>query len=81
MSYKITIINNENGEVIANEENAVAIVGAIGNEDTTHALGLTECNGKQLFCALSAVEKVKKGLLENHPEIELMLMIKELKDE
>lgn len=33
MSYKITITNNKTGEIIANNGNAVAIVGTIADEE------------------------------------------------
>ena len=33
MSFTITIKNNENGEVLVNEKNAVAIIGAFESDD------------------------------------------------
>ena len=58
MSYKITITNNKNGEIIVNEENAVAIVGAIGNEQGTRSIVFTDCDAISLGDAISAAEDV-----------------------
>lgn len=58
MSYKVTITNNETGEVLVNEENAVAIVGAIGNEQGTRSIVFTDCDAISLGDAISAAEYV-----------------------
>ena len=58
MSYKVTITNNETGAVLVSEENAVAIVGAIGNEQGTRSIVFTACDAISLVDAISATEGV-----------------------
>lgn len=58
MSYKVTITNNETGAVLVNEENAVAIVGAIGNEQGTRSIGFTACDAISLGNAILATEDI-----------------------
>ncbi len=72
MSFKITIINNEDGEVVLNEENAVAIIGAVGIEKGAHCFGYTACNGIELLSTLQGVEKAKGSILEDSPVIAMM---------
>lgn len=72
MSYKVTITNNETGEVLINEENAVAIVGAIGNEIGTHSIGFTACNAISIGNAILAAEDIISQL-KTEPGIKLVL--------
>lgn len=77
MSYKVTITNNKNGEVLVNEENAVAIVGAIGNEQGTHSIGVTACDAISLGNAILAAEDVILQL-KTEPGVKLVLELKAL---
>lgn len=79
MSYKIIITNNETGAVLANEENAVAIIGAIGNEQGTHSIGFIDCDAISLGDAISAAEYVISQL-KTEPEVKLVLELKALVD-
>lgn len=79
MSFKVTITNNKNGEVIVNEENAVAIIGAIGNEEGTHSIGLTACDAISLGDAILAAEDVISQL-KTDPRVKLVLELKALMD-
>lgn len=69
MSYKVTITNNETGAVLVNEEKAVAIVGAIGNEQGTHSIVFTDCDAISLGDAISAVEDVISQLKTIKPTV------------
>lgn len=71
MSYKITIINNDDNSVIVNEENAVAIIGAITNGENTACLAHTVCNGSDILNTLIGVERAKKTLFDEHPLLKL----------
>lgn len=79
MSYKVTVTNNENGKVLIDEENAVAIVGAIGNEQGTRSIGFTACNAISLGDAISAAEDVISQL-KTEPRVKLVLELKALMD-
>lgn len=78
MSYKITITNNKNGGVLVNEENAVAIVGAIGNEQGTYSIGLTACDAVSLWNAILAAEDVIMQLKTEPGVKKLVLELKAL---
>lgn len=58
MSFKVTITNNKNGEVIVNEENAVAIVGAVANKQNIAKIGLTDCNTLYLANVILGAETI-----------------------
>lgn len=57
MSYKITITNNETGEILLNNENAVAIVGGISDETRAAQFVHVDCNEIRLACATFMAEK------------------------
>lgn len=73
MSYKVTITDNETGEVLVNEENAVAIVGAIGNEQGTRSIGFTACDAISLGDAIMMAEKIISKIKNEVPIIESLL--------
>ena len=75
MSFKVTIINNENGEVLVNEENAVAVIGAITNADHTQGVGYTNCNALRLAESVRGARASISALLKSHPEIELLVRL------
>ena len=58
MSFKITITDNKNGEVILNEKNAVAIIGAVTTKEKTSGLGYTKCNAFEIIEAICGAESV-----------------------
>ena len=80
MSFKITIINNENGDVLVNEENAVEIIGEVKNKEETACLGFTSCNGIQLLEVVEGNDKAKREILNNSPHIKLMYDLKAMMD-
>ena len=57
MSFKIKITNNESGEVLVNEENAVAVIGALAVENGTAEIGFCACNTFDVCRTLSAAKK------------------------
>lgn len=80
MSYKITIVDNENGNVLLNEENAKAIIGAVTNDEHTACLGFTACKANDFLNALFGVDAAKDALLKNNPKIEARYALKGLMD-
>ncbi len=80
MSYKVTIINNENNEVLLDLSDARAIIGAVSEEEGTHCLGFTNCNGGILLSTLDGVDTAKDSILKNSPEVAKMYMLKGLLD-
>lgn len=72
MSFKITIINNENGEVIAHEEDALAIVGAIKTEEYTQRIGFTSCDPFILAETIVGAEKTICKLKNEHKELNFL---------
>lgn len=80
MSFKITIINNENGEVLANEENAVAIVGAITNEEATAQMAFVNCDTIKLANAIHYAEGVTSKIRGETPKLNLLLALSDALD-
>ena len=56
MSYKITITNNETGEILVDNDNAVAIVGAISDEEKVGQMCFTNCNPLTLVSVIQGAE-------------------------
>ena len=75
MKFKITVTNNENGEVLFNEENAVAIIGAIKSEQGTHAMGFISCDVISLGRAILAAEDVISQTKRKFPEVDASLRL------
>lgn len=80
MSYKITITNNKDGEVLVNEENAVAIVGAVVNKQETAKIGFTDCNASCLVNAILGAETVISEIKNEVPAVDLLLLLKAMED-
>lgn len=80
MSYKITITNNKNGEVMVNEENAVAIVGAVVNKQNIAKIGFTDCNTLHLANAILGAEAVISEIKNEEPSVDLLLRLKAMED-
>ena len=79
MSYKITIIDNDNGNVILDESEAVAIIGAVSNEEDTAEIGFTDCNGVILAQALDAADGVISTIEERSPQIAILRALRAIK--
>ena len=80
MSYKIIITNNKDGEIIVNEENAVAIVGAVANKQDIAKIGFTDCNTLCLANAILGAETVISEIKNEVPAVDLLLQLKAKED-
>lgn len=80
MSYKVTITNNKNGKVMVNEENAVAIVGAVVNKQDIAKIGFTDCNAFDLANAILSAEAVISEIKNKEPAVDLLLQLKAMED-
>lgn len=73
MSFKVQIINNETNEVLVDETEAVAIVGAITNDKGTRSVGYTRCNIMSLCSAIAGASKIIEEFQEENPMLGAML--------
>lgn len=80
MSYKIIIIDNDDNNVVINENNAKAIIGAVAGEKAVSGVGMLECKSDVVLKTLETLKKVEKDVFEKHPRLELALLLKEMKD-
>lgn len=76
MKFKITVTNNENGEVLFNEENAAAIIGAINSKKGTRGIGFFSCDvisiGKAILAAEDAISQTKRKFPKADASLRLM---------
>ena len=77
MSYKILIVNNDDGNVVVDEKEARAIVGAVSYGDKTQALGLTDCNALDLVCTTHIAKDVIDTLTKKNPDVAMLLALLE----
>jgi hypothetical protein len=80
MSYKVIIIDNKTNEVVINEDNAGAIIGAVSSEEGVHCLGLTDCKATEILSTLEGVDKATDALTKENPKIGLLHSLERLKD-
>ena len=80
MSFKIVITDNDNGKVLVNEENAVAILGSFVNEEKTVQMGFCKCNSVELACAVREADEVIRKIKSKKPELELLEKLAALKE-
>lgn len=78
MSYTIKIVNNEDGEVVIDENNALAIIGGIGAEKGEHLIGFTDCNSFKLAGTIFAAQKTIATLLKQTPEVKMLVQLGDL---
>ena len=67
MSFKITIIGNDNGDVIFEEENAKAIIGGVTTDERTGCIVHTAGNRNHILNAVNGAEEAKKELFKADP--------------
>lgn len=72
MSYKITIVDNKDGKVLLEEENAKAIIGSVVNDEHVACLAHIACTNNDILNALSGVESAKKALFDANPLLKLI---------
>lgn len=75
MSYKILIVNNDDGNVVVDEKEARAIVGAVTYGEQSQALGLTDCTGLDLVCTIHAAEKTIDTITKENPDVAMLLAL------
>ena len=81
MSFKVTIINNKNGDVIVNEENAAAIIGAIGTKNDVHCMGfIQDCSLLEMAGALEGAKRAEEEVAKAHPEVKLAMFLGVLRE-
>lgn len=78
MSYKIVITDNDNGKVLVNEENAVAILGSFTNEESPAQMGFCKCNSVKLACTVCGANEVIQTIKNENPRIGILLEMEEL---
>ena len=78
MSYKITITNNKTGEILADEDNAVAIVGAIADEKKVAQIYLASCNALTLASVIHGAEDIISLIKRESPEVDASLRFMEV---
>lgn len=80
MSYTIKIVNNEDGKVVIDENNALAIIGGIGVEKGEHVIGITECHTIKIAGTVHAANKAISMIKESSPGVKEILALASLKD-
>lgn len=76
MSYSIKIVDNDDGDVLIDINDALAIYGAIGlTEGGEKAIGCCNCNSIKLAGTLTAAQKVIEMGLDNNPEVEMLMQM------
>lgn len=81
MSFKITITNNENGAVLVNEENAVAIIGAFAMENGTAQMGFCACNAFDICRTINAAKKSIRNVEAADPKLSALSELFDMLDE
>lgn len=77
MSYKITIMDNKTGEVLVDNDNAVAIVGTIADEENVGQMWFIRCNPFVLARVIQEAEDVISKIKRKFPEVDASLRLME----
>ena len=77
MSYKITITNNKTGEIVVDNGNVVAIVGAIADEENIGQMWFSSCNQFILARVIQETEDVISRIKREIPEVDASLRLME----
>lgn len=71
MSYTVKIMDNDSGNVVVDEANALCIVGAVGREGGVHQLAAA-CGTTYVICrTLNSAENAIKSVDRNHEELKI----------
>lgn len=73
MSCKITITDNKTGEILVDNDNAVAIVGAIADEENIGQMWFIRCNQFVLARVIQEIEDVISKIKRKFPEVDTLL--------
>ena len=77
MSYKITIMDNKTGEVLVDNDNAVAIVGTIADEENVGQMWCIHCDQFVLARVIQEAEDVISKIKRKFPEVDASLRLME----
>ena len=77
MSYKITITNNKTGEIIVDNDNVVAIVGTIADEEDVGQMWFSSCNQFILARVIQEAEDIISKIKRELPEVDASLRLME----
>ncbi len=80
MSYKVIIIDNKTNEVVINEDNAKAIIGAVAGEGDVCCIGTFSCEAGVVLETLRALDKSKGDILKVHPKLAIAYLLNGMKD-
>lgn len=72
MSYSIKIIDNDNGNVLVDESESVAIVGSVTNKSGAYSIAYTACNPLEMITTLAAAEDAIKKTRADSPMLKLL---------
>ena len=75
MNYKITITNNETGKILVDNDKAVAIVGAIADEENIGQMWFTSCNSFVLARVIKEIEVVISKIKRELPNVDTLLRL------
>lgn len=82
MSFSIKVIDNENGKVIVDEKDAVAIIGVVATEKGCSQIAAVRCNSLVFSQAIDRCRKTLEMLENDNPEVkkkaDLLRLIREL---
>ena len=67
MSYSIKIVDNDNGEVVIDTTESIAIIGCIADKTGAHQIGYTECGALELLTALTVARKAIREVENGAP--------------
>lgn len=79
MKFHITVTDNETGETLKDSD-ACCIIGACTEGEHTEVLVAIHCTATDLANAINSTEEAVAHVKREHPELELMLKIKQLFD-
>lgn len=77
MSMRVTIVDNKTGDVLVDDTDVKAIIGAFALEDNIRGVQLLRCSSLTLTATVDALQNILQKVSEEHPEI---LIIGQMKD-
>lgn len=71
MSYSVKIIDNDSGNVVVDEANALCIMGAVGREGGVHRLAAA-CGNEYVICrTINSAEDAINEVDGDHPTLKI----------
>ena len=81
MSLKITIIDNKDGRVLFEDDEALGFMGTIAQREKAAGICLVRCNGYHLYKMVEGCQILVAQQNERFPEMATIAKIEELKKE